>query len=157
MFGYKKNGFSLIGVIIALFVVAIGLTGIVSLASISLKSATTSEMRLIASGLAQEGVEIVRDIRRGNANWDNWYSSIGNGNYRVQYNNTNLISFAETPLKLDGNGYYQYTTGNNSSFYRRVNFVKISANEIKLTVEIKWKIRDQWSYLTVEDHLWNWQ
>jgi len=153
----KSAGFSLIGIIASLFIISIGLTGVVSLAGMSLKSSTTSKMRLIASGLAQEGIETIRDLRRANVEWDNWYSSISNDDYRVQYNTEGLISFSDTPLRIDTQGYYQYTTGNDSPFYRKVSFNKISANELQLTVEIKWKIKDQWSYLTVEDHLWNWK
>lgn len=153
----KNAGFSLIGVIASLFIVAIGLTSVISLSSMSLKSSATSKMRLIASGLAQEGIEAVRDIRRSNIEWDDWHSSISNGDYRVQYNNTDLIAFFDTPLKINANGYYQYDSGDNSVFYRKVTFNKVSANELKLTVEVKWEIRNQWSYLTVEDHLWNWK
>ena len=159
MIKYKKKnaGFSLIGVIVSLFIIAIGLTGIVSLSSMSLKSSTTSKMRLIASGLAQEGVEVVRDLRRANVEWDDWYSVLSNGDYRVQYDNASLISFSDTPLKINAQEYYQYDSGDNSPFYRKINFNKVSANELKLTVEIKWKIRNQWSSLTIEDRLWNWK
>jgi len=159
MFKHKRKsaGFSLIGVIVSLFIISVGLTGIVSLAGMSLKSSNTSKMRLIASGLAQEGIEVIRDTRRANTEWDTWYSSISNGDYLVQYNNAGLISFSDIPLKIDAQGYYQYDSGNNSPFYRKINFNKISVDELQLTVEIKWEIRDQWSYLTVEDRLWNWK
>jgi len=153
----KKDGFSLIGVIVTLFIVSVGLTSVISLTSMSLNSANTSKMRLIASGLAQEGIEIVRDIRRANVEWDTWYTALSNGNYRVQYDNASLISFSDTPLKIDTDGYYQYDTGNNSVFYRKVTFNKLSANELQLSVEIKWELRGRWSYLTVEDRLWNWK
>jgi len=161
MFKYKQKGFTLIGVITTLFIVSVGLVGVINLANMSLKSATTSKMRLIASGLAQEGIEIIRDIRRANANqtnWSDWYNAISNGDYRVQYDKEYLISFSSTtPLKIDAQGYYQYDSGNDSSFYRKINFYKESSNELKLTVEIKWYSRGRWSYLTVEDRLWNWK
>lgn len=162
MFEYKEKnkGFSLIGVIATLFIAAVGLASVISLTSISLNSSNSSKMKLVASGLAQEGIEIVRDIRRANAdetNWSNWYSAILNGDYRVQYNIENLISFSDAPLKIDAQGYYQYDSGDDSPFYRKVSFDKLSANELKLSVEIKWKLRGQWFYLTVEDRLWNWK
>ena len=50
----KDAGFSLIGVIVAMFILTIGLASILSLASTSLKGAAISENRLIASALAQE-------------------------------------------------------------------------------------------------------
>lgn len=162
MIKYKKKsaGFTLIGVIATLFIISVGLAGIIGLVNLSLKSSTTSKMRLIASGLAQEGVEIVRDMRNSNIEWDNWYSSISNGDYRVQYkDNPPVLMFPSdvTPLKIDEQGFYQYDSGNDSPFYRKVNFYRVSANELKLTVEVKWYSRGQWASLIVEDHLWNWK
>jgi len=159
MFKYKEKnkGFSLIGVMVTLFIVAVGLTSIIALTSSALNSSNASKMRLIASSLAQESIEIVRDIRRSNIEWDDWYSTISDGDYRVQYNNTSLLAFVDTPLMINANNYYQYDTGNNSAFSRKVTFTKLSANELKLSVEIKWKLKSQWSYLTVENRLWNWK
>ena len=68
----EKNGFSLIGIIVATFITLVGLVAILALASISLTGASTSKSRLIASGLAQEGIEIVRDIRASYADWIDW-------------------------------------------------------------------------------------
>jgi len=158
----NKNGFSLIGVIISTFIVSTGLVAVLSLANMSLRSSSTGEMRLIASGLAQEGVETIRDIRRSNADWIDWewYGSIATStvrNYRVQYDNTNLMSFSETPLKIDNNGFYRYDFGNNTFFYRKITLTKISYQEVKIVVEIKWQSRGDWHYLTVEDRLWNWK
>ena len=137
-------GFSLIGVIISTFIVSTGLVAVLSLANMSLKSSSTGEMRLIASGLAQEGIEVVRDIRRSNADWIDWewYSSIATGairNYRVQYDNSGFISPSETPLKIDNNGFYRYESGDNTPFYRKVTLTKISYQEVKVAVEIKWQ------------------
>lgn len=149
----KQKGFSLLEVMIAVFITAVGLVGILSLANISLRASSFGENRLIASGLAQEGIEIIRDMRRSEIEWDDWYNTILNGNYLVQYNNPNLISYSEIPLKIDGNNFYQYDNGSNSIFYRKVTLNKISADEVKVVVEIKW----QDSALIAEDRLWNWK
>ncbi len=162
MFIKQQKGFSLIGVTISIFIVSTGLMAILSLANMSLKSSNVGEMRFIASGLAQEGVEIIRDIRRTNVDWIDWewYGTIATStvqNYRVQYDNSNLISFSETPLKIDTNGFYQYSSGNNTFFYRKITLTKVSFQEVKVVVEIKWQSKGNWHYLTVEDHLWNWK
>jgi hypothetical protein len=164
MFNYNQKGFSLLGVIIALFVTSVGLVTILSLANISLKGASLAKTRLIASGLAQEGVEIVRDIRKANLEWSDWEWYSGaiatstTQSYRVQYNNSSLMSFSETPLKLDtSTGLYQYDSGDNSPFYRKVTLTKNSYREVKVVVEVKWRLKGQWHYLTVEDRLWNWK
>jgi len=160
--GINKKGFSLIGVIISIFIISTGLVAVLSLSSMSLKGSDIGEMRLIASGLAQEGVEKVRDVRRSNADWIDWewYGTIAIStvrDYIVQYNNPNLISFSETPLKIDTNGFYQYNSGDATSFYRKVTLTKVSSQEIKVEVEIKWQSRGDSHSLAVEDHLWNWK
>jgi len=119
-------------------------------------------MRLIASGLAQEGIESIRDIRRSNANWIDWewYSTVSTStvqNYLIQYDNDNLISFSEIPLKVNSNGFYQYDDGDNTPFYRKITLTKVSFQEVKVEVEIKWNSKGNEHYLTVEDHLWNWK
>lgn len=161
----SQKGLSLIGVLISIFIVSINLVAVLSLSSISLRGSTIGEMRLIASGLAQEGAEVVRHVRQGNFNWGDWdwYENDGaiatstSRDYRVQYNNSNLISFSETPLRVDNNGFYQYDSGTNTGFYRKVNLTKVSYREVKVVVEVKWQIMGDWRYLTIEDHLWNWK
>lgn len=157
MFCNKQQGVSLLGVIVAIFIISLGMVGILALSSYSLKSSSQSKNETIASGLAQEGVEIVRFMRSANVEWSDWYSSISSGDYLVQYNNNSLIPFFETPLKLDANsGLYQYDYGSNTIFYRRVNLEKLSDLEVKVISEIKWQDRGEWRYLIVEDRLWNW-
>lgn len=157
MSSHHQKGFSLLEVIIAMFIAAVGLVGILSLANMSLKGSSLSKNRVIASGLAQEGIEIIRDIRKSNIEWDDWYSRISNGDYRVQYNSTDLISYSETPLKLNGSNLYQYDSGNNSRFYRKITLTKISADEVKVITEVKWQIKGNWHYLIAENRLWNWK
>ncbi len=169
---FRKNdnqkGVSLLGVIIATFIVAVGLIAILSLANKTLKSSTTSKMRLIASGLAQEGIEIVRETRKSYPEWADWYSGIfGTTIYRPQYNSECLICCpnpvspcpgSNTPLRLEtSSGLYQYNYGNNSPFYREVTLTKISDDEVEVIVEVKWQTKGEWHYLIAEDRLWNWK
>lgn len=159
----NQKGFSLLGVIAAVFVISIGLVAILSLASFSIKSASVSEMRLIASGLAQEGIEIIRDARQLNSNWDEWqwYSEViatsSSQSYLIQYDDSSLLPFSEIPLKLDTNGFYQYDSGDNSPFYRKITLTKISYSEVKAIIEVKWQTKDQWQYLMLEERLWQWK
>ncbi len=164
MSDYYKKGFTLLEVIVAIFVTAVGLVGILALVNISLKGPSLSKAKLIASGLAQEGIEVVRDIRKSNVNWADWewYSAVvatsTSQNYRLQYDSGSLISFSETPLKLNtGTGLYQYDSGNNSPFYRKITLTKISFKEVKVVAEVKWRMKNKWNYLKAEDRLWNWK
>lgn len=155
----KKNeaGFSLLGVIAAFFIITVGMVGVLGLANTTIKGSSLSKMRLIASGLAQEGIEVDRNMR-ADTDWTEWHTAVSNGDYIAQYNSSNLVSFFETPLKFNSiSGLYQYDSGNNSPFYRKVSLTKVSNNEAKIVVEIKWQTKGQWHYLTVEDRLWDWR
>jgi hypothetical protein len=153
-----QAGLSLLGIIVAFFIISFGMVGILSLSNYSLNISSQSKNETIASGLAQEGVEMIRFMRSANVNWADWYDSIVSGNYLVQYNTNSLFEFSETPLKINSlSGLYQYESGNNTIFYRRINLEKISDDEIKVLSEIKWQDKGAWHFLTVEDRLWNWQ
>jgi len=163
MSNHHQKGFGLLEVIITIFIVAIGLVGILSLVNISLKGPALSRDRLIASGLAQEGIEIVRDIRKSNIEWGDWewYGSIAtstNQSYRVQYDSTSLtIPYSGAYLKMNTNGLYQYDSGPDTFFKRKVTLTKNSFREVKVEVEVKWDTKGQTHTLTAEDRLWNWK
>ena len=63
----NKKGFTLLEVITAIFILTVGVGGALSLMNQTLSTASIIEQRLIASYLAQEGIEIVRNIR--DTNW----------------------------------------------------------------------------------------
>lgn len=61
------KGFTLLEVIIAIFILTVGVGGAYGLIQSTIISASQNKMRLTAYYLAQEGVEIVRNIR--DSNW----------------------------------------------------------------------------------------
>ena len=155
-----KNGFSLIEVIISIFIISIFLAGVLILVNDSLKQAQFSKMKLIAAGLAQEGIELIVDTRRSNFNWSDWYDWISNGDYLVQYDTVQgtIMPFSETPLKFDAStGLYQYNSGINTPYYRKITLNKVSNREAKILSEVKWIFKGNWHYLKAENRLWNWK
>jgi|TARA_Y100000031_G_scaffold69444_1_gene77172 hypothetical protein len=154
----KQKGFSLLGVIVSVFLITVGLTAILTLANISLKGASTGKMRLIASGLTQEGIEVVRNMRKTELDWNDWYSAVSSGDYRIQYDNPNLIAFSDIVLKLDTTtGLYQYDTGQDTVFKRKVTLTKVSSDQVDVKIEVSWQLRGQSHSLIAENKLWNWK
>ena len=113
--------------------------------------------RFIASRLAQEGMELVSNIR--DTNWLNsgtdWDNGLTVGDYLVQYDKDSLLTYSDTPLRIDGNGFYNYDNGDDSKFKRKITITPINANELKIEVQITWLGKG--SPLEVEEHLYNWK
>jgi len=183
-FTLHEEGFTFVGVVTASFMAVMGLLAIFSLASMTLRSAEVSKMRLIASGLSQEGVEVIRNVRRSYLEWRlwDWYSTTSPSKilinipteYCVQYDTCALADSCilpdpdcnvGDPLKFDKvSGLYRYDVGYETPFYRTVTMTRLGDDQtgddaIKVEVEVKWKVvgRDDWHYLITEDRLWKWK
>lgn len=158
LFEKIEAGLTLLGVVISIFIAAVSLVGILVLSQLSIGSSSYGKTETIAAGLAQEGIEIAQDIRKSYFDWNDFYAGVIDGDYLVQYNSLSLLPFAETPLRFDSaSGLYQYGAGNDSSFYRKVSLDKLSSDQVKVAVEVKWRIKSDWHYLTLEEDLWNWK
>jgi len=130
------------------------------LTSLSVSSTKTSRSKIIAISLSQEGLEIVRNIRDNN--WLNyrrtaldWTTGLDAGDYRVQYNVSNLLPFSAAPLQLS-NGFYQYGSGTFTQFYRKVTIEHIGDNQIRVISEVTWSEMGRNYVISAETRLYNW-
>ncbi|MCK5085237.1 prepilin-type N-terminal cleavage/methylation domain-containing protein [Candidatus Parcubacteria bacterium] len=62
----ESNGFSLVEVIIAIGIITVGIVSVINLLSFNLKNEIKNKNKMIAIYLAQEGIEVVRQIRDNN-------------------------------------------------------------------------------------------
>ena len=62
----ESNGFSLIEVIIAIGIITVGIVSVINLLSFNLKNEIKNKNKMIAIYLAQEGIEVIRQIRDNN-------------------------------------------------------------------------------------------
>jgi prepilin-type N-terminal cleavage/methylation domain-containing protein len=62
----SKKGFSIMELMIAIFVLSVGITGALKLIVATISNSIDTRNAVVASGLAQEGVELVRNIRDNN-------------------------------------------------------------------------------------------
>lgn len=92
----SKEGFSILEVVIAIFIIAMGLIGILSLVEQNLQVKYINKNGIIASMLAQEGLELVRNIRDTNwllgIDWDNGISNGGVKTFRISYTGKSSIA-----------------------------------------------------------------
>ena len=134
-----QGGFTLIEALVALVLLTVGLIPAFTLASSSLTLAGSIQNSLVATHLAQEGVEVVRAIR--DADWfagnsfgkslDSCTSPDATIKCRVQYDSTSttLLPSSGIPpaLKKDPDtGLFQYTKGADTLYHREVIITKVS-------------------------------
>lgn len=148
---HKKDGFTLLEMLIATAVLLSAAVGSVALISQAISNSRYSKNKLIAVNLAQEGIELVRVVRENNVlcdvlngspshGWDRHPSGGGqmNGsNYALSVNSVgNMVCSGggptianatpqfsigcSSPLRLDSNGTYNYTSGSDTPFSRCV-------------------------------------
>ena len=139
----KITGFTIIELVISIFILSIGIIGIFGAFSVVTILTSDSADRLTATYLAQEGMEIVRNIR--DTNWLNmnacvsgtvncqafWYDGLNNctqnnGGCYADYTSKSMSSGDGGFLQIDKDGFYSYkpcspnVTSCNSKFKRGI-------------------------------------
>jgi len=100
MFHKKFKGFSLVEGMVAIFIVGITMVGFMAVMGKVFKTTTYERDYIVAANLAQEGIEVVRNIRDNNLKksgcsaFGGGSCSFPSGNYTPGgiYNNTNIPS-----------------------------------------------------------------
>ena len=164
----------------AIYIIITVLVGVMGLVISINASVSMSASKLIAANLAQEGIEVVKNIRDlnfGANGWDDWYAEFsGRTCYYLQYDSSNLDRSipscdSDAPVLqynlatgLYGyNGYNGYDSGVNTPFVykRKIILTKnpsgVNDNEIKVEAVVSWVEHNRPQTLTVEDRLWNWR
>jgi len=135
--GKMENGFTIIELVISIFVLSVGIVGIFSVFSMVTILTSSTTDRLTATYLAQEGQEIVRNIRDTNwLNMDAYYCTseivpedtdtcpaswldglalfAANGidctnGCEADYTSNSMLGGSGNYLYLNGDGFYDYT------------------------------------------------
>lgn len=168
----RKTGFSLLEVIIAIYILMVGIMGVMTLTVATTKAGAVSSSRLIAANLAQEGIEVIKNIRDLNYEepagcaWTCWHTAVSAalGNYLVQYNDSALRVYADTPLLYNPvTGLYSYTSGSASKYnFKRV-ITLADTNpaspdvSVKVISTVTWIENGRSHSLVVEDDFWDWR
>jgi hypothetical protein len=183
---YSKNGkpltgFTIIELIITVFILSIAVIGVFSAFSVMVIMTSSISDRLVAGYLAQEGAEIIRNIRDNNwlkmdedpesYTWDyEIYKCFGSVGCQVDYTTlylTNPIApySNEKYLNIDENNFYSYKDGQETKFKRKITmeYLPNSDYAIKVKVEVFWKEKpsilnpnEDQGVIEIENVLYNW-
>lgn len=157
--GSLTAGFTLVETLVSLVILTSALIPIMNLSEGATRASAIIQDNLIASGLVQEGIEVVRAIR--DTNWFNtraFDSGLSDGVYQVEWNSTTLLSIAGNPVLRLNNGQYTYSGGTPTKFIRTITITKINNGELRVTSQVTWPDRSSGTRsVSAEDHLFNWK
>lgn len=156
-------GFSLIEIITVLFVVSIGLLGVMSLIIQNIESQSFNRKNVVAYQLAQEGLELVRRTR--DTNWlagNDWDEGLAEGSYYMDYRDATPTTTPDgkpQKLYLTTNGYYIHNSSNysDSGFSRMISISRITDYELSVKAQVDWNDRGHDFSYTLETLLYDWR
>lgn len=124
------GAFAMVEVIFSLFIIAVGLTGSILLISGSLKNSMGTRDQIIASQLAQEGLEIVRNIRDSNWAATPTRETFDNSNFPNNNNNDHFkcrIDYSTTALQNGTNCSNGYNENTHLNLYLKDNYYSLDS------------------------------
>ncbi len=191
LFSEKRNknnkGFAIMEVLVALFLITSGIIGSYILISSTISSTNYASDRFTANYLAQEGIELVRNIR--DTNWLEPYSeppvpydrgliggcsgscdgASGQGCITDYFNswfydvdlsdglNPHAGPYNNQYLKYDPIWLYNYTDGSNTKFKRQININWINAYSFEVCVWVGWEDKETDHFIIVRENLYDWR
>ena len=157
----RERGFTLVEAMVALVLVTVAMGPVLILATSSINVAARIEHTLIGANLAQEGIEVIRNMR--DTNWLNgsaFDNNLPTGTWRVQWDTVNggLMTVGSNPVLRKNNGVYNYSTGTNTLFRRTITISKPNSRELILTSLVTWTERGNINRtVSAESHLFDWK
>lgn len=169
---FKANkGFTMLEMMIVVFVFITGVVGVYGVILNFYKTAVFSSNRFTAMYLSQEAIELVRNIRDKNIlnNAADWQSNITSvcttgSTCKIDYNDTALSLGSDFLLKDPATGLYRYNNGSDTGgtatiFRRKIKITSYSSptDYINILVRTEWYksgTNTVEGYVEVEDNLY---
>ena len=163
---HKKKGFTLSEIIIAIAVLSFGVVLVYGAFFVAFNTTMSTGPRFIAAYLAQDGQEIIRNLRDNNIVEGEFWSagltgSPCNAGCQADYKTletSELDEFTDTVLSLNADGFYGYDIGGTPTIFKReimVSPVLGTTDVIKVLVLITWDYKGEPFSLTAEEYLYD--
>ncbi len=167
----RQRGMTFLELLITAFILTVGISGSLGLIHNTIYSASIAASQLKAAYLAQEGIEVVRNVR--DSNWvrdDNWLNNIPECLCcEVAYNHGGNEPIQSCPggeprLLKYYNGFYAYSGDSgavDTIFRRRIKIAMENTgteNErLRVEATVSWEERGTVRGVTVVENLYNWR
>lgn len=160
------NGFTLVETLIAILIFSTALVSLMAIASRGISATITAQQQISAQYLAQEGLEVVRNIRDSNfisgVAWDTGLINCSLGSpCTVEYGTSqvppNLVSCSGCEVLQDVNGFFTANAVNPSGFFREIVLTPQGPTEYLVTSRVTWNTKGLERNVTLQTLLTNWQ
>lgn len=152
-----QQGFTMLEMIITIALLAVGILSVYNAFLPSLKSSYDISRQLPAVYLAQEGIEVIKNIKDSNVlknlPWSSGLLDCANGCQLDYKTGTDAESFFDQlkpyddnePLKIDATGFYSYDpTGQKTMYRRKVIITQPNGSDsLKVNVQVFWNYHNQ--------------
>ncbi|OGZ63779.1 MAG: hypothetical protein A3A98_00620 [Candidatus Staskawiczbacteria bacterium RIFCSPLOWO2_01_FULL_40_39] len=165
----KKNGFTMIELIITIAILSFGIIGVYTAFNPIASLTYTIALRFNAAYLAQEGLEIVRNLRDNNfieeVEWSEGLLICEIG-CQADYKTGTSVQTPENALKayddntflsLNQDGFYGYDAGGTvTKFKRKITIHRVSGDVLKASVVVTWNYNGVPYSFDAAEYLYNW-
>lgn len=142
------KGFTLIETLFAVLIFSTALISLMAISGRGVSATNIAKQQIVAQYLAQEGIEVVRNIRDSNfiSNNPNWLDGIDDC---TSSNPCNVVYGSQAPtvssqtssiVFQDANGFFQ-DIGDNSGYRRSIKVIQRSPNDYLVQSEVVWNTR----------------
>ncbi|MBU4348665.1 hypothetical protein KJ671_04160 [Patescibacteria group bacterium] len=169
---HTERGQIMIEAIVALSIITIGIMGVFTLTSRSISLNRVTADRYVAVNLANEGIELVKNlIDRNIMTLDSEEETMAWNNipgfdadiseYEIDYDDTELSSVDGDSLCFSLSGYYRYESNceekNKTNFKRIITITNKSSDHIEVVSKVFWTSRGGTYDFSVKDDFYNLQ
>jgi len=160
----NKRGFTLLELLISVFILSVGILGAYIAIQKSSSIANYSYSRLTAAYLAQEGIEIIRNIKDTNllegliTPGVEWNEGLQDLCYEVEYINSQNPEPCQENLRYlkVGDGLYNYGSGITTKFQRKVIIEPTEEDVLNVSSIVYWQDGTKLRQFNVWEKFYNW-
>jgi len=164
----SNKSFTLIEVLAAIFLITVGVMAALIVINQTTAFTQVTSSKLVASYLAQEGIEIVKNIRDTNflkihkgVGGISWNSGLPSGTYyNFDYRSEAVPDDSNCPgknyLKFESNFYKCSATANSQKLQRKITLTPDGSDILKVSVEVSWQERGREHQVIAQENLYKW-
>ncbi|MBU4217108.1 prepilin-type N-terminal cleavage/methylation domain-containing protein [Candidatus Parcubacteria bacterium] len=159
----NNTAFSIIEVMVAIGIVSVGMMGVLSLMTRNVLTQTLNKNNLIASMLAQEGLELVREVRDTNwlidppVSFDDGIPATSTIDFYGFESTGQDFSSSATDIKMDEYGFYGHTGATSTIFKRLITVSRTNPEFINVKSTVRWSQSGKNHDYIAETLLYDWR